>query len=97
MPSRPRIDLDGVTLRDPASSQSAIAIFGRRTTEGLRLLIPESASFVVPWDAVLEASLDLKAGQVRLVFDSDYVSANNWLRGATALEGHWLDRHVAKD
>ena len=97
MATRPRIDLDGVTLRDPGSAGTAIAIFGRRTTDGLRLLIPESATFVVPWTAIREASLDLATGCLRLGFENAYVKANNWLRGAHTLEGQWLDRHVVTE
>ena len=90
--SRPRIDLDGVDLNDPANPHMLIAIFRYRTTDGLLLLIPESADVLVPWSAVQESTLDLASGAVRLRFDPAYVAKQNWLRGATTLVGRWTDR-----
>jgi hypothetical protein len=94
MASRARIDLDGVTLRDPESHGSAIAIFCRRTSYGLQLLIPESADFLVPWESIENAHIDMVAGAIRITFAPEYRATNHWLRGASTLEGQWLDRHV---
>ena len=94
MGARARIDLDGVTLRDPESLGSAIAIFCRRTTGGLQLLIPESADFLVPWDCIKNAHIDMVTGGIRITFAEGYVAQNHWLRGAHTLEGQWLDRHI---
>lgn len=91
--ARPRIDLDGVTLEDPARpGGEPIAILRYRTTAGLVLLIPESADFLVPWEGLSEVGLDLRSGKVRVAFDPAYASARHWLRGATLLEGTWTDR-----
>ncbi|MBL4850197.1 MAG: hypothetical protein JKY65_32110 [Planctomycetes bacterium] len=93
MTARPRIDLDGVTLEDPAHLEGEpIAILRYRTTDGLILLIPESADFLVPWEGLEEVALDLKTGRVRVTFAADYASARHWLRGATTLQGTWTDR-----
>ena len=90
--SRPRIDLDGVDLNDPANPHMVVAIFRYRTTDGLLLLIPESADVLVPWSEVDEATLDLAGGAVRLRFKPGYIAQQNWLRGATTLVGRWTDR-----
>jgi hypothetical protein len=90
--ARPRIDLEGVALADERNPHMVVAIFRYRTTEGLLLLIPESADVLVPWDRVAEADLDLKSGRLRLELDAGWVSEQNWLRGARVLVGHWLDR-----
>lgn len=94
--SRPRIDLDGVALHAESDPHMVIAIFRHRSTDGLVLLIPESADVVVPWPDVKRASLDLASGDVRLELDADYVRGQNWLRGATTLVGRWMDRYVRK-
>ena len=89
---RPRIDLDGVALTDPQNPHMVVAIFRYRTTEGLVLLVPESADVVVPWDAVEAATLDLRAGRVEVRFAAGFVAGENWLRGAQILVGRWTDR-----
>lgn len=92
MHARPRIDLEGVALADERNPYMVIAIFRYRTTDGLVLLIPESADVVVSWADVLEAGLDLKTGRLRLHLRDAYVASQNWLRGATVLVGEWTDR-----
>lgn len=92
--ARPRIDLDGVPLADPTRDGDAIAIFRRRTTQGLVLLIPESADFSVPWEAIERAEIDLAAGRLSLRFTETFAAAHNWLRGARELVGEWTDRVV---
>ena len=92
MTARPRIDLDGVALADPNNPHMVVAIFRRRTAEGLLLLIPESADLFVPWEEVAETALDLRSGLLRLRFRPAYVAAQNWLRGAEELCGRWTDR-----
>lgn len=92
MNARPRIDLDGVPLHDVKNSEMVVAIFRYRTTEGLLLLIPESADVLVPWSAVEGASLDLVTGAVEVRLREDYVRAQNWVRGARVLVGRWMDR-----
>jgi hypothetical protein len=94
--ARPRIDLEGVALADERTPHMVVAIFRYRTTEGLMLLIPESADVVVPWREVEEATLDLKAGRVTVRLAAGYVASQNWLRGATVLTGRWLDRFTMK-
>jgi hypothetical protein len=94
MSARPRIDLDGVSLVDEAKPPMVVAIFRYRTAEGLALLIPESADVLVPWNEVVEASLDLQAGTVRVVLRPSYVERQSWLRDAKALIGSWTDRLV---
>src|SRR2546426_7442978 len=91
MEARPRIDLDGVALADPKNPIMPLAIFRHRTTEGLTLLIPESAELVVPWKEIEEASLDLASGEVRVAFKAGYAKKQNWLRGARVLAGRWMD------
>ena len=90
--ARPRVDLDGIALRDPRSSGPAIVILRYRTTSGLVLLMPESADFVVGWEHLDEVVVDLKSGLVRVAFDPTYAAKQNWLRGARVLEGRWMDR-----
>ena len=92
--SRPRIDLDGVALHADGNPHMVVAIFRYRTTDGLVLLIPESADVVVPWPKVKRASLDLASGDVAVELDEAYVRGENWLRGATKLVGKWMDRYV---
>jgi hypothetical protein len=94
MTERPRIDLDGVSLADERNPHMAVAIFRHRTTEGLVLLIPESAELTVPWSAVEAAELDLKSGALRIRLAPTYVASRNWLRGAVQLVGTWTDRFV---
>jgi len=90
--ARPRIDLDGVPLCDPERPLQAVVIFRYRTTEGLVVLIPESADVLIPWLSVVAVALDLKTGQLDVELSPDYVAANNWLRGASRLRGRWTDR-----
>jgi len=92
--ARPRIDLDGVTLTDPAKDGGALAVFRRRTTAGVVLLIPESADLTVPWEDVEAAEVDLVAGRLSLRFTAGYAAHQNWLRGARELVGAWTDRLV---
>lgn len=92
MNTRPRIDLDGVALADETNPHMVVAVFRYRTTDGLLLLIPESADVLVPWNAVDEAALDMKDGAVRIAFTESYVRSQNWLRGARRLTGRWMDR-----
>ncbi|HJZ87458.1 MAG TPA: hypothetical protein VKN99_19925 [Polyangia bacterium] len=90
--ARPRIDLDGVALFDPDNPHMVVAIFRYRTTEGLLLLIPESADLLVPWTEIEKTVLDLRSGLVHVRFREGYVAAQNWLRGARELSGTWTDR-----
>jgi len=89
---RPRIDLDGVALCDERDPHMVVAIFRYRTTEGLVLLVPESADELVPWSEVRATTLDLKSGTLAVELEPAYVGARNWLRGATRLTGRWTDR-----
>ncbi|MBK6686599.1 MAG: hypothetical protein IPG45_19175 [Deltaproteobacteria bacterium] len=91
---RSRIDLDGVSLTDPANPYMTLAVFRFRTKEGVVLLIPESAEKLVPWSAIERASVDLVAGKVEIGLAPDYVAKESWLRGARHLTGEWLDRRV---
>jgi len=92
MQARPRIDLEGVALQDERNPYMVIAVFRYRTTEGLLLLIPESADVLVSWADVLEAGLDLKTGRLTIRLADAYVRSQNWLRGASVLTGEWMDR-----
>lgn len=92
MQARPRIDLEGVALTDERNPYMVVAIFRYRTTDGLLLLIPESADTLVSWSDVEEAALDLKTGRVRLRLSEKVVASENWLRGARVLVGEWTDR-----
>jgi hypothetical protein len=94
MTARPRIDLDGVALCDERNPDMVIAIFRYRTTQGLTLLVPESADVVIGWGEVESTTLDLKSGQLKLRLRKDYVATQNWLRGAETLIGTWTDRLV---
>jgi|GEM_PF-2023616 len=95
MKSRPRIDLDGVPLVDPdKQNANALAIFRYRTTDGLILLMPESADFTVSWDHITECAIDLVSGDVRVAFDAEWAGRQNWLRGGHQLVGQWTDRYV---
>jgi hypothetical protein len=89
-----RIDLDGVALVGEANPSTVLGIFRARTTDGLVLLMPESAEFTVSWEHVKGAQLDLVNGDVRISFQSDYVASANWLRGNESLVGRWMDRRV---
>jgi hypothetical protein len=92
MPPRPRIDLDGVMLFDERDRSQVIALVRYRTTEGLVLLMPESTDFLVPWEQLRSASLDLRSGQVRIEVAPETTARENWLRGARVLVGTWTDR-----
>lgn len=94
MNARPRIDLDGVALQDEKNPDMVVAIFRYRTTEGLLMLIPESADVLVPWSAIEAARLDLAGGALEVRFKEGYVGAQNWLRGARVLTGRWMDRYT---
>ncbi len=96
-PATPRIDLDGVALTDAReTSGTALAIFRHRSVEGLVLLMPESAEFLVTWDDVASASLDLVGGAVEIRFEAAYVAHSNRLRGADRLVGRWMDRFTQR-
>jgi hypothetical protein len=92
MQARPRIDLEGVALVDERNPYMVVAIFRYRTTDGLVLLIPESADVLVGWGDVVESGLDLRTGRVRIGLRDAYVASQNWLRGAAVLTGEWTDR-----
>jgi hypothetical protein len=92
MGERPRIDLDGVDLHDPRNDKMALAVFRYRTTQGLILLVPESAEVLVEWKNIRGARVDLQTGNVAIDLDESYVAGENWLRGATTLVGKWIDR-----
>ena len=94
MSQRPRIDLDGVTLHAADNPYMPLAVFRFRTTEGLVLLVPESADVVVPFADVEEAALDLMKGELRIRLSPSYVEKESWVRGARVLVGDWLDRYV---
>jgi hypothetical protein len=90
--ARPRIDLDGVPLQDETNDKMVLAVFRYRTTEGLVLLVPESAELLVKWTQVSAAEIDLINGTIRVEFDPGFVAKEHWLRGATTLVGRWMDR-----
>lgn len=94
MPARPRIDLDGVSLVDEKRPPMVVAIFRYRTSEGLVLLVPESADVLVPWAHVESAGVDLASGELHIGLRADYVERETWLRGARSLVGTWTDRFV---
>jgi hypothetical protein len=71
-----------------------LAIFRYRTSEGIALLVPESADVLVLFEHLEAATLDLVAGSVRIVFRAPYVEHQSWLRGARVLTGTWKDRFV---
>jgi len=71
-----------------------LAIFRYRTTDGLVLVLPESADLLVSWAHIDETVLDLKGGTLRVRFTADYASRQGWLRGARTLVGTWTDRLV---
>jgi hypothetical protein len=89
-----RIDLDGVALVSADNPSTVLAIFRARTTEGVTLLMPESAEFTVGWEHIESAQLDLARGDVSLSFHAEYVASVNWLRGSATLTGRWMDRRV---
>jgi hypothetical protein len=89
-----RIDLDGVALVGETHPSTVLGIFRARTTDGIVLLMPESAEFTVSWEHVKDAQLDLANGDLRITFESDYVASVNWLRGNETLVGRWMDRRV---
>jgi hypothetical protein len=93
MSQRPRIDLDGVTLHDADNPYMPLAVFRYRTTQGLVLLVPESADVTVPFSDVEEASLDLVKGELRVRLSAAYLQRESWVRGARVLVGDWLDRY----
>ncbi len=91
--SRPRIDLNGVPLVNADKPDGAtILIFRYRTTDGLIVLIPESADELIPWASVEAASLDLASGRVQGRVEPAFAQAHPWMRGAVRLEGQWTDR-----
>src|SRR5438105_2695767 len=94
--TRPRIDLDGVSLIDEAAPPMVVAIFRYRTVEGLVLLVPESADVLVPWEHVVASTVDLKSGSIAIELAPAYVERQGWLRGAKRLVGTWTDRLVLK-
>jgi len=71
-----------------------VAVFRYRTSEGLVLLVPESADVLVPWAHVEEAKLDLASAEVSVRLAPAYVERQSWLRGARTLVGTWTDRFV---
>ncbi|MCA9566085.1 MAG: hypothetical protein KC561_21460 [Myxococcales bacterium] len=91
MSTRPRFDLDGIPLKRP-EKPGTLAVLRFRTTEGLVLLMPESADFLVPWNHLDDVHVDLKAGTVRVVFGEGYAESQNWLNGSRVLIGTWVDR-----
>jgi hypothetical protein len=94
MSQRPRIDLDGVTLHDPNNPYMPLAVFRFRTTDGLMLLVPESADVIVPFADIESAALDLIKGELRIQLSASYVAKESWVRGSRVLVGDWLDRYV---
>jgi hypothetical protein len=94
MATRPRIDLDGVSLNAKGGPPMTLASFRHRTTDGIVLALPESADVRVAWDDVAEAVLDLRAGTLTLRFTASFAQGQNWLRGATTVVGQWTDRFV---
>jgi hypothetical protein len=94
--ARPRIDLEGVALSDERNPYMVVAIFRYRTTDGLLLLIPESADVLVSWKDVEEAAVDLATGRVKVRLREEFVASQNWLRGARVLVGEWTDRFVMR-
>jgi len=93
MSARPRIDLDGVPLVDEHHPPMVIAVLRYRTTEGIVLLVPESADVLVPWQHVESATVNLATGEVRVVLRAPFVERQPWLRGAGSLVGRWTDRY----
>jgi len=96
MTARPRMDLDGVALVAAENPSTALAIFRYRTTEGLVFLMPESADFIVDWEHIDEAIVNLMEGRVEVAFSETYASTHNWLRGNRRLVGRWMDRFTMK-
>jgi hypothetical protein len=92
MKARPRIDLDGVPLSGEGADGDVLAIMRYRTTEGLELLMPESGDFLIPWDVIQSADVDLAAGLLRVTFEPAWAADENWLRGSRVLIGTWTDR-----
>jgi len=90
--TRPRIDLDGVTLVAEGGDGSALALLRRRTREGLVVQVPESAEVLLVWSDVEHAEVDLAAGRVRIQLSDALVERSAWLRGAQRLTGTWVDR-----
>ena len=87
-----RIDLDGVPLDDEDGRTTAI--FRYRTTAGLLLALPESVYVIVPFGDLVEASLDLATGTVKLRFSDEAARRHRWLGRARRLIGVWTDRQV---
>ncbi len=94
MGARPRIDLDGVALRADGGDGMVLAVFRHRTRRGLVLLMPESGEFLVGWDDIADARLDLESGAIRVDLRPEYCAAEHWLRGSTTLVGRWIDRFL---
>ncbi len=94
MERRPRIDLDGVPLTDVNEPYMPLVLFRYRTTEGLVLLIPESAEILVGWEKIERATVDLASATIEITFHADFVAGQNWLRGARTVRGEWLDRYT---
>jgi hypothetical protein len=92
MSKRPRVDLDGIPLVDQENPTTTLVIFRFRTTQGLMMLMPESAEFFIPWASVEAANLDLLSGTFRISLSPEYIQNHNWVRGATTLTGRWIDR-----
>jgi hypothetical protein len=82
---RIRFDLDGIPLDDEEGRTTAILRF--RTTRGLVLALPESVDVTVPWSDVVEATVDLARGRVRLRLVDDAGTRHPWLGAATVLSG----------
>lgn len=98
MDTRPRIDLDGIALRDAnGQTTGTLAVFRRRTVSGIVLLMPESGDFKVPWEDLEDVTLDLMTGQVRVRFTAAYAGRENWLGNADTLVGVWIDRSLIRD
>jgi hypothetical protein len=96
MARRPRVDLDGIALTSPDEPHMVLAVLRYRTTDGLRLLMPESGDFDVSWAHIERARLDLASGTVRITFEPEWAATQNWLRGASVLIGRWIDRYEMK-
>ena len=89
---RPRIDLDGVALSAEGGDGATVALLRSRTRAGLVLQVPESADVLLPWADVVDATVDLRSGRVRVTLTDTLVHAESWLRGARTLVGRWVDR-----
>jgi hypothetical protein len=90
-----RIDLDGVPLDDEDGRTTAIFRF--RTTAGLVLALPESVDVTVPFGDLVEASLDLAGGTLKLRFSEEAARRQRWLGRARRLIGVWTDRTLLRE